>query len=181
MDPNPVEVEEILLGGGCFWCIEAGYQLLDGVLEVQSGYAGGHVDHPGYRQVCSGTTGHAEVVRVRFDPARITLRELLTVFFLLHDPTQLNRQGNDIGTQYRSVIFADNDGQAATAREMIAALDASGLYRTPVVTAVEGRVAFFPAEPEHDDYYRRNSRQGYCRVVIDPKLDKVRAYLERRR
>ncbi len=180
MDQAESERGEILLGGGCFWCIEAGYQLLDGVTEVQSGYAGGHVDQPNYRQVCGGETGHAEVVRVRYDVSRISIRELLTVFFLLHDPTQLNRQGNDIGSQYRSVIFCAHDEQARIAREMIASLDASDLYRSPVVTQVEAMVPFFPAEPEHDDYYRRHARQGYCRVVIDPKLEKVRAYLARR-
>lgn len=163
-----------VLAGGCFWCVEAGLQLLRGVESVEPGYAGGDVDAPTYRQVCSGTTGHAEVVRVTYDPAVVSYGDLLDVFFTLHDPTQLNRQGADIGTQYRSAIFPQSEEQERIAREKLEELGASGLYDGPIVTTIESDQRFWPAEDYHRDYYREHPSQPYCRVVIDPKIAKVR-------
>ena len=162
------------LAGGCFWCLEAAFQQLRGVERVQSGYAGGHVPHPSYRAVCEGDTGHAEVVQVAFDPAQIAFRDLLMVFFTIHDPTSLNRQGADGGTQYRSAIFCHDAGQAQVAREVIAELTAAGIYDDPIVTEVVPLDAFYPADASHDDYYRRNPNQPYCRAVVAPKVAKVR-------
>ena len=166
-----------VLGGGCFWCLEAVFQSLAGVVEVKSGYAGGHHPEPTYRLVCGGTTGHAEVVRVVFDPDRISYRTLLEVFFLIHDPTTPNRQGADVGPQYRSIILFSDDRQRAIAEGAVAELEESGLWTDPIVTEIVPLENFHPAEPEHEDYYRRNASQPYCRAVISPKLSKARQRL----
>jgi peptide-methionine (S)-S-oxide reductase len=168
-----------VLGGGCFWCLEAVFQNLKGVERVESGYAGGQHPSPTYRQVCAGTTGHAEVVRVTFDPETISYRTLLDVFFAIHDPTTLNRQGADMGTQYRSIILYDGPEQdrreqEKTAREVISEIGAEGRWDGPIVTELRALGAFFPAEKEHHDYYRRNPSQPYCAVVISPKVAKAR-------
>lgn len=167
-------LELATLGGGCFWCLEAVYEQVEGVRSVKSGYAGGHVPDPTYRAVCDGTTGHAEVVQVRFDPAVIPYREILEIFFVIHDPTQLNRQGNDVGTQYRSVVFTHSDAQAETARALIRELDEDGPWDGPIVTQVEPLPTFYPAEAYHDSYFRRNPSQPYCQVVVSPKVAKFR-------
>ncbi len=166
--------EQATLAGGCFWCLEAVFELVRGVTEVKSGYAGGSTANPTYEQVCSGTTGHAEVVQVTFDPESISYREILEIFFATHDPTTLNRQGADVGTQYRSAIFTHSDEQAEVARNLIAALEGRRLWDGPVVTEIEPLDRFYPAELYHDEYYRRNPNQGYCRIVIGPKLAKFR-------
>lgn len=160
-------------GAGCFWCVEAVLEQLEGVLDVVSGYMGGDVPDPGYRAVCSGRTGHAEVVQVRFDPARITYEELLEWFWRLHDPTQKDRQGNDVGTQYRSVIFTHDAAQSSAAEASRARLAASGQHTRPIVTEVEPAGPFYAAEEEHQDYYRLHPDAGYCRMVIAPKLGKL--------
>ena len=160
------------LGGGCFWCLEAAFGELAGVEDVKSGYAGGQVPNPTYRAVCTGATGHAEVTRVTFDPDVLPYRDLLEVFFAIHDPTTLNRQGADGGTQYRSVIFYHSDEQKEVAERAIA--DAASIWDDPIVTQLEPSAAFYPAEPEHERYYERNPEQGYCQVVIAPKVAKVR-------
>lgn len=166
--------ETVVLGGGCFWCLEAVFQRLKGVREVESGYAGGRDPRPTYRSVCSGKTGHAEVVKVDFDPAAISLRDLLRVFFTIHDPTTPDRQGADVGPQYRSVIFFCTPEQKQTIDAVIRELESSGVWPDPVVTEVAPLQTFYPAEDEHHDYYRRNSGQPYCRLVIAPKLVKAR-------
>jgi peptide-methionine (S)-S-oxide reductase len=166
--------ESITLGGGCFWCLEAAFEQLRGVVSVESGYAGGERPNPTYEAVCTGTTGHAEVVRVEFDPAVIGARDLLDVFFTIHDPTTLNRQGADIGTQYRSAIFFESPEQERVAREVIADLDGRGIWGGNIVTQVVPLDHFYPAEEYHREYYRRNSGQGYCQAVIAPKLSKLR-------
>jgi len=160
------------LGGGCFWCLEAVYEELEGVADVESGYAGGSMASPTYEQVCGGGTGHAEVVRIEFDPARISYREILEVFFVIHDPTQLNRQGNDVGTQYRSVIFTHSEEQRRTAVEVIA--EVQGHVRSKVVTEVLPVPAYFRAETYHQEYFRHNPGQGYCMFVVAPKVEKFR-------
>jgi peptide-methionine (S)-S-oxide reductase len=169
-----MSVEQAVLGGGCFWCTEAVFQELNGVAEVQSGYAGGQTPSPTYEQICTGRTGHAEVVRVSFDPEVLSFADLLRVFFTTHDPTSLNRQGNDVGTQYRSTILVTDDAQAKVAREVIVEFEANSVWGKPIVTTIEPLRQFFPAEREHDDYYSRNPNAGYCRVVIAPKVAKVR-------
>ncbi len=174
--PSPVSgttprLESAYLGGGCFWCLEAFFETLPGVKNVVSGYAGGHVDAPSYREVCTGSTGHAEVVRVDFDPAVISYEALLEKFWLVHDPTSLNRQGPDEGTQYRSIILCVGDAQRATAERSRSVLQAK--LAEPVVTQLEPLVRFYEAEEYHQDYFRRNPNQGYCRVVIAPKLKKL--------
>ncbi len=172
--------EVATLGGGCFWCTEAVFQDLRGVEKVQSGYSGGHVRNPTYEQVCGKGTGHAEVVQVTFDPSVVTFRELLEVFFTIHDPTTLNRQGADVGPQYRSAIFYHSPEQKAVAEEVIRDVDERKLWAAPVVTEVTEFTEFFPAESYHDDYFRRNPYQGYCQVVIEPKVSKFRKqYLEK--
>jgi peptide-methionine (S)-S-oxide reductase len=172
--------EQATFAGGCFWCVEAVFDELRGVERVESGYAGGHVPNPTYQQVCTGTTGHAEVVRVTYDPNVVAYRDLLGVFFSTHDPTQLNRQGADVGTQYRSAVFYHTPEQRETAREVIAELEAQRVWDAPVVTTLEPLTEFYPAEEYHRDYYRRNPGQGYCRAVIAPKVAKFRKqYLER--
>ncbi|SDV50139.1 peptide-methionine (S)-S-oxide reductase MsrA [Chitinasiproducens palmae] len=168
--------EEIAtLGGGCFWCTEAVFLGVRGVLDVESGYAGGHIDHPSYEAVCNGTTGHAEVVRVTFDPAQISYRDILRIFFATHDPTSLNRQGNDVGTQYRSVVFTHTDEQARVAHEVIGELNEEGVFDGPVVTQVEALAGnYFRAEAYHQDYYAKHPNQGYCAYVVAPKVAKFR-------
>ena len=161
-------------GGGCFWCVEAALKLLDGVIAVTSGYSGGAVEKPTYQQICTGDTGHAEVVRVEFDPAIIDYRTLLTAFFTIHDPTTLNRQGNDFGSQYRSVVFSHSPQQAETAQALIKELDAANLWPAPIVTAVLPAPTFWPAEEYHQDYFARNPTQGYCQAVVSPKVAKLR-------
>ena len=168
------------LAGGCFWCLEAVYEQLKGVESVVSGYAGGHAANPTYQQVCTGTTGHAEVVQITFDPEVITYRDILDVFFTIHDPTTLNRQGADVGTQYRSAIFYHSPEQKATAEATLADVDQSDLWDDPVVTEIAPLDTFYPAEDYHQEYYRNNPNQGYCRVVIAPKVAKFRKqYLDR--
>lgn len=169
---GPVEVAT--LGGGCFWCLEAVYDQLKGVISVESGYAGGHIHNPNYRQVCTGLTGHAEVVRITFDPTLVSYRQLLEVFFTIHDPTTLNRQGADVGTQYRSVIFTHTPEQATIAHEVIAALTEAKLWTDPIVTEVTPLERFYEAEPYHQEYFANNPNQAYCRVVIAPKVSKFR-------
>ncbi len=168
-------LETATLGGGCFWCLEAVYEEVEGVHRVKSGYAGGEVPDPTYKAVCSGTTGHAEVVRVHFDPAVITFRDILEIFFVIHDPTTLNRQGNDRGTQYRSAVFTESDEQADTVRTIIQELTEDGPWDDPIVTQVAPLDVFYPAEEYHDSYFRRNPTQGYCQVVVSPKVAKFRA------
>ena len=162
------------LGGGCFWCLEAVYDQLEGVLDVVSGYAGGHVPHPDYEAVCRGTTGHAEVVQIKFDPAVISFREILEIFFTIHDPTTLNRQGADVGTQYRSEIFYHTEEQKVTAEQVIAEITAAKIWLNPIVTAISALDMFYPAEDYHQEYFQRNPYQGYCQVVIAPKVTKFR-------
>jgi|JRYE01.1.fsa_nt_gb peptide-methionine (S)-S-oxide reductase len=162
------------LAGGCFWCLEAVFDEIEGVTHVKSGYAGGHAANPTYQQVCTGTTGHAEVTQVTFDPSVVSYRDLLNVFFTIHDPTTVDRQGNDIGSQYRSAIFTHDATQAATARQVADEVSAAGLYPGALVTSIEPLTTFYPAEAYHDDYYARNPDQGYCQVVIAPKVAKFR-------
>ena len=161
------------LGGGCFWCLEAVYQEVDGVHEVVSGYAGGDVPAPSYRQVCSGDTGHAEVVELRYDPDVVSYRDLLEIFFTIHDPTTKNRQGADVGPQYRSIILYHDADQKETAEAVIRELEADGVY-SGIVTEVEPLDTFYDAEEEHQDYYRRNTYLPYCQAVISPKVKKLR-------
>ena len=168
------------LAGGCFWCLEAVFEQLRGVTKVASGYSGGHVPNPSYEAVCTGTTGHAEVVQVTFNPDELSYRDLLGVFFTLHDPTTLDRQGGDVGTQYRSAIFYHDDQQRRTAEEVVRELEAEHVLDDPIVTKIEPLKAFYPAEEYHREYYRRNSNQPYCRAVIAPKVAKLRRkYLEK--
>lgn len=167
-------IETTTLGGGCFWCLEAVYDQLKGVQAVESGYAGGHVANPSYKAVCTGTTGHAEVVQVEFDNEVITFQDILNVFFTIHDPTTLNRQGNDIGTQYRSAIFYHSDEQKRIAEETIQSLNESGPWDNPIVTEVVPIENYFPAEDYHQEYFENNPNQGYCRIVIAPKVAKFR-------
>ncbi|MFI5206620.1 MAG: peptide-methionine (S)-S-oxide reductase MsrA [Gemmatimonadales bacterium] len=162
------------LAGGCFWCLEAVFEELRGVQRVVAGYAGGDVQDPSYEQVCTGTTGHAEVVQVAFDPSVVSYRELLEVFFTIHDPTTLNRQGPDSGTQYRSAIFTHSGEQDAAARKVIADLTATQLWDAPVVTQILPLRVFYPAEEYHQHYFARNPTQGYCRMVVAPKVAKFR-------
>ena len=164
------------LGGGCFWCLEAVFEMVSGVSRIKSGYAGGHVADPRYRQVCGGSTGHAEVVQIDFNADIITFRELLEIFFVVHDPTTLNRQGNDVGTQYRSAIFHHTDGQRETALDLIRGLDRDGPWVDPIVTELAPLEAFYPAEEYHDRYFERNGEQPYCQVVIAPKIAKFREH-----
>lgn len=166
--------EVATLAGGCFWCLEAVYDELRGVISVESGYAGGHVEDPTYDAVCAGTTGHAEVVQITFDPDQIGYRDLLDVFFSIHDPTTLNRQGNDIGTQYRSAIYYHTSEQERIAREAIADLKAQGVWGNPIVTEVAPIDRFFMAEDYHQEYFARNPYAGYCQFVVAPKVAKFR-------
>lgn len=164
------------LAGGCFWCLEAVYDEIKGVHSVESGYAGGHVDNPTYQEVCSGTTGHAEVVQVHFDPNIVSYRNLLNVFFAIHDPTTLNRQGADVGTQYRSAIFYHDEEQKRIAEELIQELNAQKIWDRPIVTQVEKLEKFYIAEEYHQEYYARNPYQPYCMAVVTPKVTKFRKH-----
>jgi peptide-methionine (S)-S-oxide reductase len=161
-----------VLGGGCFWCVEAVYLEVKGVTKVESGYMGGHTLDPSYEDVCAGSTGHAEVVRVEFDPGVISYREIVEIFFTIHDPTTLNRQGNDVGTQYRSVIFFNSPEQEATARQVMAAMAA--VWDAPIVTQLQPEQAWYRAEDYHQDYFRQHPLQGYCAFVVAPKVAKFK-------
>lgn len=165
--------ETAILGGGCFWCVEAVFQKLRGVVSVVSGYAGGSTDEPTYRDICTGATGHAEVIQVEFEPEKISFDDILTVFFHTHDPTTLNCQGNDVGTQYRSVIFYTNPDQERIARDKIKELDAGGDFADPIVTEVSPAPKFYPAEDYHQNFFQRNPAQPYCLFAIPPKLGKL--------
>ncbi|CAN5447675.1 peptide-methionine (S)-S-oxide reductase MsrA [soil metagenome] len=167
-------LETATLGAGCFWCVEAVFDALKGVEDVVSGYSGGHIDNPTYQLVCAETTGHAEVVHITFDPEELSFADLLRVFFTVHDPTQLNRQGNDIGTSYRSAIFYHSDEQKQTAEEVIAEINAEGIYDKPIVTEVTAFDKFWPAEDYHQEYFANNPSQPYCAAVVAPKVAKFR-------
>ena len=162
------------LAGGCFWCLEAVYKELRGVSRVVSGYAGGHVESPTYREVCDGTTGHAEVVQITFDPSAVSYKELLEVFFTIHDPTTLNRQGADVGTQYRSAVFYHTPEQRETAEQVIAEMSAARVWDSPIVTEVAPLDKFYPAEDYHQNYFEKNPTQPYCSAVVAPKVSKFR-------
>lgn len=168
--------EIAVLGGGCFWCTEAVFLALDGVERVESGYCGGAMPNPDYEQVCSGQTGHAEVVLIEFDPRRIRFSDVLQVFFATHDPTTLNRQGNDRGTQYRSVIFCQTETQLEVARAVVAELEEARVFSGPIVTEITRAAPYYPAEHYHQNYFARNPQQPYCAVVIPPKLKKLKQY-----
>ena len=172
MSNSSPATESIVLGGGCFWCTEAVFDRVKGVTDVESGYCNGQVVNPSYEQVCTGRTGHVEVVKVEFDPAEISLREILEIFFVVHDPTTLNRQGNDTGTQYRSGIYTTSDAQQEVARAVIAEIEASKTYRSPIVTEVEPLANYSKAEAYHQDYFLNNPNQGYCAFVVGPKVEK---------
>ena len=169
-----MSTERATLGGGCFWCLEAVFELVEGVTRVKSGYVGGAMPNPTYEQVCTGTTGHAEIVQIDYDPEVISFGDLLEIFFVVHDPTTLNRQGNDVGTQYRSAIFYESDAQRDVALEVIRTLDRDGPWNDPIVTTVEPLDSFYPAEEYHDEYFRRNGEQPYCQIVVAPKVGKFR-------
>ncbi|QWE11849.1 peptide-methionine (S)-S-oxide reductase MsrA [Polynucleobacter sp. AP-Titi-500A-B4] len=174
-DKSPATLERATLGGGCFWCLEAVYQQIQGVKSVVSGYAGGARPNPSYESVCTGVTGHAEIVDVEFDPQVISFRDLLEIFFVIHDPTTLNYQGNDHGTQYRSVIFTHSDEQTKIAHEVVQELEDSKIYASPVVTQIEPAPTIYPAEDYHQNYFQQHPYQGYCAAVVAPKLAKFRA------
>ncbi len=161
-------------GNGCFWCTEAVFEQLKGVVRVESGYSGGHVKNPSYREVCEGTTGHAEVLRIEYNPQQISFGELLEVFWNTHDPTTKDRQGNDVGPQYRSVVFYHDDTQRQTAEAYLKQLEASGVFKAPIVTEISPLTNYYPAENYHQEYFRNNPNQGYCAVVIRPKVEKFR-------
>ena len=168
------ELEKATLGGGCFWCTEAVYLELKGVVDVKPGYSGGHVKNPSYKEVCNETTGHAEVVQITFDPEVVSYSEILEVFFVTHDPTTLNRQGNDVGTQYRSAIFYHSEAQKQTAKKVIELLEQEKAYKNSIVTEVTEFKAFYPAEDYHINYFARNKNQPYCQYVVAPKVEKFR-------
>lgn len=174
MHTNPSNLETAILAGGCFWCLEPVFSQLRGVMKVVSGYTGGYTIDPDYKQVCTGTTGHAEAIEITFDPSEIGFEELLEIFFIAHDPTTLNRQGNDIGSQYRSAVFYRSDEQKYAAERMIAELDAQRLWPDPIVTEVSSAAHFYPAEDHHQYYYANNMNQPYCMAVARPKVAKVR-------
>ena len=168
--------EVATLAGGCFWCLEAVYDQMRGVVSVESGYMGGKVENPSYRAVCTGTTGHAEVIQITYDPTQVSFQDLLDVFFVIHDPTTLNRQGNDVGTQYRSAIYTHTPEQKEIANKVIAALNAEHRWNNPIVTEVTPAEKFYIAEDYHQEYFANNGREGYCQVVIAPKVAKFRKY-----
>ena len=170
------QFETATLAGGCFWCLEAVYDEAKGVLSVKSGYSNGHVANPSYRDVCNGNTGHAEVIQIKFDPSIISFRDLLNVFFTIHDPTTLNRQGADVGTQYRSAIFYHSPEQKAVAEQTISELNAQGIWNSPIVTEVEAIKDFYIAEDYHQEYFARNQNQPYCQAVVAPKVAKFRKH-----
>ncbi|MCL6266067.1 peptide-methionine (S)-S-oxide reductase MsrA [Flagellimonas myxillae] len=173
---NKIQLETAIFAGGCFWCTEAVFQRLNGVSKVESGYTGGTIKNPAYREICTGRTGHAEGIRIAFDPTLISYTELLEVFFATHDPTTLNRQGNDVGTQYRSEIFYTTDEQKELAEEFIKLLEKEKIFGAPVVTAVSEAQPFYLAEQEHQNFYNEHSSQPYCQVIIDPKIKKLNKY-----
>ena len=168
--------DQIVLAGGCFWCTEAIFQRINGVDSVVSGYTGGKIRNPSYREICTGRTGHAEAIMVNFDPEEITIQTLLEVFFATHDPTTLNRQGNDVGTQYRSAVFYRDENQRKITVDFIRSLDESGVFDSRIVTEVEPLKEFFSAEPEHQNYFNENKDQPYCMFIIDPKIRKINKY-----
>jgi peptide-methionine (S)-S-oxide reductase len=168
------ETQEIVLGGGCFWCTEAVYKEVRGILDVESGYSNGQVERPTYDQVCTGRTGHAEVVKLTFDPAQVSLRQILEIFFVVHDPTQRDRQGNDVGTQYRSGIYTTTPEQQQLAEDMIRQMTQEKLFGKPIVTEVKPLENYWPAEEYHQDFFERNPGQGYCMAVAAPKVAKFR-------
>jgi peptide-methionine (S)-S-oxide reductase len=168
------QIESVTLGGGCFWCLEAIYNELKGIIKVESGYAGGIVPNPTYEQVCTGTTGYAEVIQMSFNPNMITFKEILQIFFTMHDPTTLNRQGNDVGTQYRSIIFYHNQNQRQTAVQLIDEITQAGIWNNPIVTQIVPYNIFYKAEEYHQEYYKKNPEQSYCRIIIEPKISKLR-------
>ncbi|MBN8282190.1 peptide-methionine (S)-S-oxide reductase MsrA [Zoogloea sp.] len=180
MAENLPKTELAILAGGCFWCLEAVYLGAEGVHSVTSGYIGGHVDAPTYERICDGDTGHAEAVRIEFDPAVIGFADLLDIFFAIHDPTTPNRQGNDVGTQYRSAIFATTPEQEALAREKVAELNEEAHFGAPIVTEILAAPRFWPAEPYHHDYFSRNGHQPYCQYVVAPKVAKFRSKFAKR-
>jgi peptide-methionine (S)-S-oxide reductase len=167
-------MQEIVLGGGCFWCVEAVFHLFEGIEEIEPGYAGGKTPNPSYREVCSGSTGHAEVVRLKYDENNISLESILEIFFHAHDPTTLNRQGNDVGSQYRSIVFYSNEDQRETIDRVIHKIEQDRVWDRPIVTQVEPFTAFYAAEDYHKNYYDENSSQPYCNIVIGPKVKKLR-------
>lgn len=171
---NSENLDSITLAGGCFWCVEAVYQQLNGVVKVVSGYTGGTIKNPAYREVCEGRTGHAEAIQITFDNNKISLKTIFEVFFTVHDPTTLNRQGADYGTQYRSAIFYTSEEQKLLAEDLIKRLDAAGAYHNKIVTAVSPLTDFYVAEDQHQNYYAQNSDASYCSLVIRPKLDKFK-------
>ena len=178
MEKQPSEektLEVATLAGGCFWCIEAAFSIIKGVERIEPGYTGGHVENPSYEQVSSGATGHAEAAQIYFDPKVISYKEILEIFFAMHDPTSLNRQGADVGTQYRSAIFYDDEEQKAVAEKLIDELNREGIWDKPIVTSVEPLKKFYPAEVYHKDYYKKHPREPYCLAVIAPKLAKLQA------
>jgi len=175
-DTSAPATETIALGGGCFWCTEAIFTRVRGVVDVENGYSNGHVKNPSYEDVCTGDTGHAEVVRVVYDPAQVSLQQLLGIFFSIHDPTTLNRQGNDVGPQYRSGIYTTTTEQERVAREMIADLDQGRIFNAPLVTEVQALGNYWPAEDYHQDYFEHHPERGYCAFVVGPKVDKFRKH-----
>ena len=180
IEKNIPSLERASLGGGCFWCLEAVYQQITGVSAVVSGYAGGALPNPDYESICTGTTGHAEIVDIYFDPTLISYRDLLEILFVIHDPTTLNYQGNDHGTQYRSVIFTHNDAQSKIAYEVVQELQGAKIYSSPIVTQINVAPVIYPAEDYHQNYYRQHPGQGYCMAVVAPKLAKFRAKFQSR-
>jgi peptide methionine sulfoxide reductase msrA/msrB len=179
-ESNASTTDTITLGGGCYWCVEAVYEMLDGVIKVESGFSGGSVKNPSYREVCTGSTGHAEVVQITFDNKKTSLDEILKVFFTVHDPTTLNRQGADVGTQYRSVIFYRNDDQYKVAKSIIDAINKENVYGVPVVTQLSALTNFYVAEDYHQDYYNQNKEEPYCKMVIQPKIEKFEKLFKER-
>lgn len=172
---STIKTETAILGAGCFWCIEAVFQQLKGVETVQSGYSGGFIKNPAYREVCNGTTGHAEVAKIVFNPNEISFTEILEVFWKTHDPTTLNRQGNDVGTQYRSAIFYTSDEQKTIAKQYLSQVDSSGSYPNPIVTEITPFDVFYPAEGEHNNYFNEHGNEPYCQFVVRPKVEKFKA------
>ena len=176
MNKQNIDLEIAILANGCFWCTEAVFQRLNGVKEVISGYTGGKIKKPAYREICTGRTGHAEAIKISYDPKQITFEELLEVFFATHDPTTLNRQGNDVGTQYRSEIFYTTEQQRIAAQEFIAYLEKEKVFGSPIVTAISEEKIFYTAEQDHQNYYNNNKLQPYCQFIINPKIDKIKKY-----
>ncbi len=182
-EPNnndPQKTETATFGNGCFWCTEAVFQLLDGVISVKSGYSGGDMANPDYKTVCTGITGHAECLEIVYDPARLSFADLLEVFWKTHDPTTLNRQGNDVGSQYRSVVFYHNEEQKTQAQQYMEQLDKSGVFSNPIVTTLEPYTKFYPAENYHDNYYKQNGIAPYCQFVVKPKVDKFKKTFQKK-